>query len=231
MRMRARPLHLYATAVCMAVLIAAGAWAWHADPITADQLLVILQQHARDPGAPFAVVLVYVVAGFALVPVMALIAITGLAFGPVAGALYALLGAAASGACSYALGRYFGTPLVKRYGGRRMDAVRAQLKTKGLWAVILIRLVPSGPYTLVNLVAGASGIRFFDFLLGTVIGMTPGIAATIGIVHGARTLWVIANPSTTALMALVVAAALVAGYFVRRVIVRRRMRTQAKLTK
>jgi uncharacterized membrane protein YdjX (TVP38/TMEM64 family) len=31
------------------------------------------------------------------------------------------------------------------------------------------------PFTVINLAAGASHIRFRDFLLGTVLGMAPGI--------------------------------------------------------
>jgi uncharacterized membrane protein YdjX (TVP38/TMEM64 family) len=36
-------------------------------------------------------------------------------------------------------------------------------------------LIPIAPFTIVNLVAGASGVRLGDFLLGTLIGMAPGI--------------------------------------------------------
>ncbi|HWI13274.1 MAG TPA: TVP38/TMEM64 family protein [Burkholderiales bacterium] len=187
--MRATASRFYAAIACAALLVAAGLWAWQAQPLSIEAVLGILQRHARDPAAPLTVALVYVVAGFALVPVMALIAVTGLAFGPVMGALYALFGALASGACSYALGRYFGAPLMSRYASARVDAVRSRLEARGLWAVILIRLVPAGPYTLVNAVAGASGIRPVDFLVGTAIGMTPGIIATVGVVHGARMLW------------------------------------------
>jgi phospholipase D1/2 len=38
-----------------------------------------------------------------------------------------------------------------------------------------VRLVPIAPFTLVNLVAGASNIRFVDYMLGTMLGMAPGI--------------------------------------------------------
>ena len=44
-------------------------------------------------------------------------------------------------------------------------------------AVVLARVVPLAPYSLVNLVGGASHVSLRDFTLGTLIGMTPGIAA------------------------------------------------------
>jgi hypothetical protein len=36
-------------------------------------------------------------------------------------------------------------------------------------------MLPIAPFSIVNVVAGASHIRWSDFLLGTVIGLAPGI--------------------------------------------------------
>ena len=36
-------------------------------------------------------------------------------------------------------------------------------------------MLPIAPFSIVNVVAGASHIRWSDFLLGTVIGLLPGI--------------------------------------------------------
>jgi uncharacterized membrane protein YdjX (TVP38/TMEM64 family) len=38
-------------------------------------------------------------------------------------------------------------------------------------------MIPVAPYTVVNLVAGASHLRLGRFLLGTAIGLVPGLAA------------------------------------------------------
>jgi phospholipase D1/2 len=40
----------------------------------------------------------------------------------------------------------------------------------------LLRLLPVAPFSVVNLVAGASEMRIRDFLLGSLIGMLPGLA-------------------------------------------------------
>jgi uncharacterized membrane protein YdjX (TVP38/TMEM64 family) len=45
--------------------------------------------------------------------------------------------------------------------------------------MLLARIVPVAPFAVVNLVAGAIQIRLRDFLLGTVIGMSPGIFALV----------------------------------------------------
>jgi SNARE associated Golgi protein len=41
--------------------------------------------------------------------------------------------------------------------------------------VLTVRVLPVAPFTIVNIVAGASHIRVRDFALGTLLGMPPGI--------------------------------------------------------
>jgi phospholipase D1/2 len=40
----------------------------------------------------------------------------------------------------------------------------------------MIRMVPIAPFSIVNMVAGASKLGLRDFMLGTALGMAPGIA-------------------------------------------------------
>jgi uncharacterized membrane protein YdjX (TVP38/TMEM64 family) len=44
-------------------------------------------------------------------------------------------------------------------------------------AVITVRIIPVAPFTIINLVAGASHISLKDYFLGTLLGMLPGIIA------------------------------------------------------
>jgi uncharacterized membrane protein YdjX (TVP38/TMEM64 family) len=44
-------------------------------------------------------------------------------------------------------------------------------------------LLPIAPFTIVNLVAGASHIRLRDYMIGSVIGMVPGILLTVTFAH------------------------------------------------
>lgn len=222
--MRARTLSLYAAAGTAVLLVAIAAWAWHAGQVSPRDLLALMRDHETDPAAPLLVVLVFVAAGFVLVPVTGLIALTGLAFGPVHGALYALLGATASGACGYWAGRHLAHGALARYGGARVAAVRRHLEARGLIAVILVRVVPSGPFTLMNLAAGGAGIRFRDFLLGTVLGMTPGVLATVGLIHGVRALIDAPDARTAAIVAFAAAAVFALAYALRRALARRRGR-------
>lgn len=72
--------------------------------------------------------------------------------------------------------------------------------------MVALRVVPIAPFTLVNLAAGASSIRPVDFVLGTLIGMGPGLVALC--LMGDRIVRVFTHPvsSEIALLALCVAA-------------------------
>jgi uncharacterized membrane protein YdjX (TVP38/TMEM64 family) len=56
-----------------------------------------------------------------------------------------------------------------------LNDLSRRLAKRGLLAIVFARIVPVGPYTIVNIVAGASRIHWRDFLLGTVIGLIPGV--------------------------------------------------------
>ena len=41
--------------------------------------------------------------------------------------------------------------------------------------MIIVRIIPVAPFTVINMVAGASHIRLRDFVIGSAIGLLPGI--------------------------------------------------------
>ena len=110
-----------------------------------------------------------------VVPVTAIIAVTVLAFGPILGFFYALLGMTMSALLTFWIGQLLGRQSIQRLAGARLNHLSRRLAQKGVVAVIIIRIVPVAPFTIVNLVAGVSHIRFRDFTLGTVLGELPGL--------------------------------------------------------
>ena len=52
-----------------------------------------------------------------------------------------------------------------------------QLRRRGILAVIAARMLPVGNFSLINITAGALGVRFRDYLIGNVIGLLPGVLA------------------------------------------------------
>ena len=68
---------------------------------------------------------------------------------------------------------------VERLGGERVARLTRALKRNGTLAVFLVRKVPA-PFTLVNIVVGASTIRFRDFIVGTMLGMGAFVVGFAG---------------------------------------------------
>jgi phospholipase D1/2 len=123
---------------------------------------------------PLIVSAFYVAASLLAVPITVLVVATGLVFGAWRGFVYALLGAELAALAAYAIGRWLGRRGIRRVSERWVGRVSRRLARQGLLAVVTLRFVPIAPYTVVNLMAGASHIRLRDFALGTLIGIAPG---------------------------------------------------------
>jgi uncharacterized membrane protein YdjX (TVP38/TMEM64 family) len=70
-----------------------------------------------------------------------------------------------------------GQARLQRLLGRRSSRIQNRIIGKGVVAVAMIRMVPIAPFSIVNVVAGASKLSLRDFMIGTALGMAPGIAA------------------------------------------------------
>ncbi|PWK35017.1 VTT domain-containing protein [Cupriavidus plantarum] len=172
--------------VLLLVVLAGLAFAWRYTPLRewADfrAVLALVQRVDDMPLAPLAMMAAYVIGGLVLMPVTVLIVVTVVVFGPLYGGALALCGTVLSAATGYGIGRMLGRNAVRRFGGNRLNRLSQQVGEHGILAMVVMRLVPVAPFTLVNLVVGASRIRLRDCLLGTMIGMTPGILISASLV-------------------------------------------------
>jgi phospholipase D1/2 len=114
-----------------------------------------------------------------MVPVVLLIAATGIAFGPLLGPLYAMAGCLVSASTGFAIGRRMGSWRVQNLGGERVTRLMHVLRQNGTLAVFLVRKVPA-PFALENIVVGASRVRYRDFIIGTVLGMGAFVIGLAG---------------------------------------------------
>jgi phosphatidylserine/phosphatidylglycerophosphate/cardiolipin synthase-like enzyme/uncharacterized membrane protein YdjX (TVP38/TMEM64 family) len=121
------------------------------------------------------VLLAFLVGGVVAFPILVLIGATIVAFGPLEGFILASVGTLLAASSSFATGRLLGRPLLERLFGQRLQQFEHRIHGRGVIAVALIRKVPGPPFTVVNMLIAASGIRFREFLAGTALGMVPGI--------------------------------------------------------
>lgn len=163
--------------VLLVVLAMTAIWRWtplsdYLNPETLSQTAEAIKAH---PLTPLLVLSVFSIAGLLAFPVTLLIVTTALTFGPLWGSIYSISGSLLSALLGYAVGHYLGRRSVQKLAGSSLNRLSRRLAHHGMLAVITVRIIPVAPFAVINLVAGASHIKARDYLLGTFLGMLPGI--------------------------------------------------------
>lgn len=192
------------------VLTAAGGAIFH----DVENWRSALESHLTAArGTPWALPLVvglYVAAGVILFPVSVLNLSCAVVFG-IPGILYSIAGSMANVAVYFGVGRL----LQRKYGKRllanpKMKKVDETLNHAGISGVVGVHVLPVPPYTIVNLAAGLTTIRFYIFFLGSLFALAPGSIAR-GI-FGDSLVKVLLNPTMEAYLYLALGLALWAGF-------------------
>ncbi|MBI1385761.1 MAG: TVP38/TMEM64 family protein [Rhizobiales bacterium] len=123
-----------------------------------------------------AVVLVFVLAALVGAPQFLLIAVTVAAFGPLAGFLYSYIATLVSASINFEAARRLGTRWLERRALRRLEGLRERIGDQGFYAAMLVRIVPSAPFVVVNAALGLSRTPYLAFIAGTAVGIIPKTA-------------------------------------------------------
>lgn len=129
---------------------------------------------------PYAIpgtILIYTVAAFAGAPQWMLHGGSVLAFGPIFGSIMAWVSTMVSASFDFWLGRRLGAERVGKFGGKLVDKFISVIRRHGFWTSLTVRVVPSGPFVVINMAAGVAGMTFAAFATGTAIGIIPKIIA------------------------------------------------------
>ncbi len=200
--------------VLLALALSALALAWRYTPLrdylNPAALIAFAQQLKQLPFTPLLVLMAYVIGCLLMVPVTLLIAATGIVFGVLPGAPYALVGTVCAAAAGYGLGAAIGRKTARRLLGTRLNRLSRRVARRGTLAMILIRLLPLAPFGVINIACGASHIRLRDYLLGTLVGVTPGVLLTTAFAHNLLQAW--RRPSHQTLGVLLIVVLLLAGF-------------------
>jgi uncharacterized membrane protein YdjX (TVP38/TMEM64 family) len=176
----------YRHAVKIFILLAlvaglAAAWRWTplGDMVDLDSARELAAWIQRQPLAPLLVLAVYILGGLVALPVTLMVIATVVVFGAWLGLVYAMAGAWLSAMTVFGIGRWMGRETVRRFAGSLLNRLSRKLSETGLLAVITFRIVPVAPFSIINLIAGVSELRWRDYALGTLIGMLPGTVAVV----------------------------------------------------
>lgn len=162
----------------LVAVLAALVLLWRFTPLrdyaTADATIAFFRSYRHHPMALVIVTAVYVLGGLVGFPVTVMIVATTAAFGLWTGIVYATVGAMASAAVGYALGRLIGADRIERLLGGRAGKIRRGIRGHGIVAVTTVRILPVAPFSIVNVVAGALKVKVSDYMIGTAYGLAPG---------------------------------------------------------
>jgi len=166
--------------VLVVLFAAAAAWKWTplADLITVEKMARWAASLRESPARHFYIIGAYIIGSVLLVPITLLILVTVLVFGPVAGSVYSLIGCLAGALVTYAIGYFLGQDFVRKIAGAKWQRIEKKIGQTGIVAVATLRLLPVAPFTVVNIVSGAFKVPWRDYILGSLLGLAPGILIT-----------------------------------------------------
>ncbi len=171
---RRLPRVVLALAITLVVAGVAAWWLLEGWP-EAEQFANALEPLQEKAWGPPLAAMFMAVGTLLMLPVNAFIVAVVFVFGPWMGAAVSMAGSLVSAGGAYGVGRVLWRDTVRRLAGKRVNRLSHELANRGITAIVALRLLPVAPFTISNLVAGSSRIGFRDFMLGTFIGMTPGI--------------------------------------------------------
>jgi phospholipase D1/2 len=195
--------------VCAGLLAILWRWSPLRESLALDNLLAFAAYLRESPMTTPLVLAIYLLGSCLMFPVTLMILATALSFGPYMGFVLAFTGSLLGGLASYLMGRWLGRDVVRKLAGEKINRLSRKLARRGWLAVAVVRVIPIAPFTIVNLVAGSTHISTRSFLIGTAVGMGPGILAIMlfegALEHAIRTPdWVGMSVSILALVSAAV---------------------------
>lgn len=120
---------------------------------------------------------IFVVLLQAFFPLTLLVIATGALFGPVWGSVYATLATLSGSATSYWVGYWVGEEALRRLQSERIARAASYMNARSMRTMIIINILPIAPFTLTNMLAGSVRMPFARYMLGSAIGIIPGLVA------------------------------------------------------
>ena len=166
-----------------AILIAAAAlaavWRWTplAEYVTAENILGWTRTVRDTWWAPIVLIAAYTPAAFVLLPRPIITLVSVMTFGVLLGLVYATTGVLLAALVTYYAGRFLPKKTVYRLAGDALEPAGKLLREHGTMAVFGANMMPTPPFVVQNMIAGAVRIALWKFMLGTLLALIPGMLA------------------------------------------------------
>ncbi|MFM7456259.1 MAG: TVP38/TMEM64 family protein [Vulcanococcus sp.] len=149
--------------------------------ITPERLTAVLAA-LRSPAGALAFVPLYALWVTLLLPGVWASMLAGALYGPLWGSVLVFIGACLGAEAAFLIGRHWLREWTQRrlQALPRLRAVEQAVSREGLKLVLLTRLSPAFPFSLLNLAYGLSAVSLRDYSLG-LIGILPGTVLFCGL--------------------------------------------------
>lgn len=127
--------------------------------------------------APLVYIIIYIIRPLIFFPTSVLTPLSAVVFGPLLGWIYTFVGENIAASVAFLVARYFGGDVLSRF--KKVTLIDEELHEHGLRTVIFLRLVPLFPFDVVNFGLGLTPLSFRNYVLGTAIGVIPGLTVYI----------------------------------------------------
>lgn len=165
-----------------ALVLVALAALWRFTPLaeylTAERINAWARVVRETPWAPVAVILAYTPASIVLFPRPLLTLLIVLAFGPWLGIGYSIVGIMIAAIVTYYVGRAVPRRKFREIAGDAAEQLGKGARRHGVLAVLAFNLLPVPPFAVQNMIAGAVRIKLWEYTVGTLLSLIPGITAT-----------------------------------------------------
>ena len=138
---------------------------------------------AAGPLGPALFIAAYTIATVFLVPASLLTLAAGFLFGPILGSAIVSLAATLGATAAFLVGRYLARPTVARRAAAdtRFAAVDRAIADQGAKIVLLLRLSPLVPFSLLNYALSLTNIPLGSYIWASWAGMLPGTIAYVAL--------------------------------------------------
>ena len=186
------------------VVLLALAAAWRYTPLnqfaSPQRILAFARYLGHIAWAPFVVAAAYTPAAFILFPRPLITLLAIVAFGIWTGLACALAGVLCAALAAYVIGRWLPARIVERVGGSKFESMTPVLREHGVMALFAANLVPTPPFVVQSIAAGAIGINIWHFVLGNLLALVPSLIAVT--IFGHQLMTGIEDPSKVSYLAL-----------------------------
>ncbi|MFN2646003.1 MAG: VTT domain-containing protein [Burkholderiales bacterium] len=188
------------------ILLAAAALAalWRYTPLAEFASRQKIMEWARiartTRWAPFAVAAAYVPAAFIMFPRPLLSLLAIIAFGIGVGGATVAAGVLAAALAAYYVGHLIPPQTVRRLAGSSFERLSALLKEHAILAIFAANMLPTPPFAVQGMMAGAIRLKLWKYTAGTLLSLMPGLVALLVFGHQINT--ALEDPSKVSYVAI-----------------------------